>query len=227
MRISGRPWRCASLLVPLFLAGCMFGDLRQNLAQMDQYSVLRGTVRADHATDLPIIVVIYSGEKGREQLVDYFVQAGPGPYFFFVPAGDYRLAAFEDASGRSKGRPVLAGGKSLGGRIASMCVADGMPAAGLVFLGYPLHPPGKVDRVRAEHLSRIEVPMLLLQGTRDPFAQPERLEGVLAGLGDRATLVPIEGGDHSFRVRGHKADDHSTGAALAGTAAAWIRDVVG
>ena len=137
------------------------------------------------------------------------------------------LAAFEDASGRSKGRPVLAGGKSLGGRIASMCVADGMPAAGLVFLGYPLHPPGKVDRLRAEHLSRIEVPMLFLQGTRDPFAQPERLEGVLAGLGDRATLVPIEGGDHSFRVRGHKADDHSTGAALAGTAAAWIRDVVG
>jgi predicted alpha/beta-hydrolase family hydrolase len=137
------------------------------------------------------------------------------------------LAAFEDASGRSKGRPVLAGGKSLGGRIASMCVADGMPAAGLVFLGYPLHPPGKVDRLRAEHLSRIEVPMLFLQGTRDPFAQPERLEGVLAGLGDRATLVPIEGGDHSFRVRGHKADDRSIGAALAGTAAPWIRDVVG
>jgi pimeloyl-ACP methyl ester carboxylesterase len=98
MRIPGRRWRCASLLVTLFLAGCMFADLRQNLAQIDQYSVLRGTVRADHATDLPIIVVIYSGEKGREQLVDYFVQAGPGPYFFFVPAGDYRLAAFEDVN---------------------------------------------------------------------------------------------------------------------------------
>jgi uncharacterized protein len=136
------------------------------------------------------------------------------------------LAAFEDASRRSKDRPVLAGGKSLGGRIASMCVADGMPAAGLVFLGYPLHPPGKPDRLRAEHLSRIQVPMLFLQGTRDPFARPALLEGVIGAL-DRATLVPVEGGDHSFRVRGQKADDRAIGAALAGTAAPWVRDVVG
>jgi pimeloyl-ACP methyl ester carboxylesterase len=96
MRTSGHRRRWAWLLVSLFLAGCMFGDLRQNLAQIDEYAVLRGTVRADHPTDLPIIVVIYSGEKNREQLVDYFVLAGPGPYFFFVPARDYRLAAFED-----------------------------------------------------------------------------------------------------------------------------------
>jgi len=135
------------------------------------------------------------------------------------------LAAFEDASGRSKG-PVFAGGKSLGGRIASMCVADGMPAAGLVFLGYPLHPPGKPDRLRADHLGRIGVPMLFLQGTRDPFARPDLLEGGLGGLGDRATLVPVEGGDHSFRVRGHKADDRAIGAALAGIVAPWIRAVV-
>src|SRR5262245_36920478 len=140
---------------------------------------------------------------------------------------DAWLAAFGDASGRSKGRPVLAGGKSLGGRIASMCVADGMPASGLVFLGYPLHPPGKPERLRAEHLSRIEVPMLFLEGTRDPFARPDLLEGVLAGLGDRATLAPVEGGDHSFRVRGQKADDRAIGAALAGTAAPWVREVVG
>ena len=82
------------------------------------------------------------------------------------------------------GVPVLAGGKSLGGRIASMCVADGMPAAGLVFLGYPLHPPGKPERLRAEHLERITVPMLFLQGTRDPFAKPELLAKVLEGLGE-------------------------------------------
>ena len=137
------------------------------------------------------------------------------------------LAAFEDASVRAGGAPVLAGGKSLGGRIASMCVADGMPAAGLVFLGYPLHPPGKTDRLRAEHLARIEVPMLFLQGTRDPFARPDLLEGVLAGLGDRATLVPVEGGDHSFRVRGEKADDRDIGAALAGEAAPFVRRVAG
>ena len=85
-----------------------------------------------------------------------------------------------------------------------MCVADGMPAAGLVFLGYPLHPPGKPERLRAEHLERISVPMLFLQGTRDPFARTELLEGVLERLGDRATLVPVEGGDHSFRVRGRR-----------------------
>jgi uncharacterized protein len=137
------------------------------------------------------------------------------------------LAAFEDATGRAGTRPVLTGGKSLGGRIASMCVADGMPAAGLVFLAYPLHPPGKTDRLRAEHLARIEVPMLFLQGTRDPFARPDLLAGVLKGLGDRATLVPIEGGDHSFRVRGERTDDRTIGAALAGEAAPFVRGVAG
>jgi pimeloyl-ACP methyl ester carboxylesterase len=98
MRTSRHRWRWTWLLVSLFLVGCMFGDLRQNLAQIHEYAVLRGTVRADHPTDLPIIVVIYSGEKNREQLVDYFVLAGPGRYFFFVPAGDYRVAAFEDVN---------------------------------------------------------------------------------------------------------------------------------
>lgn len=121
--------------------------------------------------------------------------------------------------------PVLAGGKSLGGRIASMCVADGMGAAGLVFLGYPLHPPGKPDRLRADHLQRIEVPMLFLQGTRDPFAKPELLENVVGGLGDRATLERVEGGDHSFRVRGTKADDREIGASLAAVAAPFVRRV--
>jgi predicted alpha/beta-hydrolase family hydrolase len=137
------------------------------------------------------------------------------------------LAAFEEATGRGGARPVLAGGKSLGGRIASMCVADGMPAAGLVFLGYPLHPPGKTDRLRAEHLARIDVPMLFLQGTRDPFARPDLLAGVLEGLGERATLVPTEGGDHSFRVRGERTDDRTIGAALAGEVAPFVRRVAG
>ena len=123
--------------------------------------------------------------------------------------------------------PVLVGGKSLGGRIASMCVADGMDAAGLVFLGYPLHPPGKTERLRAEHLARITVPMLFLQGTRDPFAQPELLAKVLAQLRERATLVPIEGGDHSFNVRGVKADPREIGAGLAEHAAPFVRGVVG
>ena len=98
MRTPCRRRWWAGLLVSLLLAGCMFGDLRQNLAQINEYTVLRGTVRTDHPTDLPILVVIYSGEKDHEELVDYFVLAGPGPYFFFVPAGTYRLAAFEDVN---------------------------------------------------------------------------------------------------------------------------------
>ena len=135
--------------------------------------------------------------------------------------------AFTGASALAAGLPVLAGGKSLGGRIASMCVADGMAAAGLVFLGYPLHPPGKPERLRAEHLERISVPMLFLQGSRDPFAQPELLREVLAKLGDRATLVPIEGGDHSFAVRGVKADARAIGAGLAAHAGPFVRRIVG
>ena len=130
-------------------------------------------------------------------------------------------AAF--ARGVELGEPVWAGGKSMGGRIASMMVADGdLDAAGLVFVGYPLHPPGKPDRLRDEHLGRIRIPMLWLQGTADPFARWDLLEGVLDRLGKRATLHRIEGGDHSFRVRGQKRDDGGTGTALGEAAARFI-----
>jgi predicted alpha/beta-hydrolase family hydrolase len=134
--------------------------------------------------------------------------------------------AFDGVRAMAGDARVLVGGKSLGGRIASICVADGMAAAGLVFLGYPLHPPGKPDRLRADHLARIPVPMLYLQGTKDPFAKPELLEKVVAKLGDRATLDRIEGGNHSFRVRGEKADDREVGASLAAVAAPFVRRVV-
>jgi predicted alpha/beta-hydrolase family hydrolase len=133
--------------------------------------------------------------------------------------------AFEAASDRAAGGPVWASGKSLGGRIASMAAADGeIDPAGLVFLGYPLHPPGKPERIRDEHLYRIEAPMLFLQGTSDPFASPELLRSVVEKLGALATLVPFEGGGHSFEVRGRKRDPHEVGASLAPHAAAFIRD---
>ncbi|HZD17358.1 MAG TPA: alpha/beta family hydrolase [Actinomycetota bacterium] len=135
--------------------------------------------------------------------------------------------AFAGTSAMARGVPVLAGGKSLGGRIASMCVADGMPAAGLVFLGYPLHPPGKPERLRDEHLYRVGVPMLFLHGTKDPFASAELLRPVIERLGDRATYVPVEGGDHSFNVRGAKRDAREVGAALAGLAAPFVLRVAG
>jgi uncharacterized protein len=137
------------------------------------------------------------------------------------------LAAFETASGRAREERVWVGGKSLGGRIASLAVADGMPAGGIVFLGYPLHPPGKPERIRDEHLYRVEVPMLFLQGTRDPFASPDLLAGVVDRLGERATLVPIDGGDHSFNLRGARADPREVGARLAAPAASFIRERTG
>jgi len=94
---------------------------------------------------------------------------------------------------------VAIGGKSLGGRIASYVAAAGAPVRGLVFLGYPLHPAGRPDELRADHLPGVTVPMLFVEGTRDTLCDLERLRPVLARL-PRATLHTIEGGDHSFRV---------------------------
>ena len=133
-------------------------------------------------------------------------------------------AGLATARARAADEPVWASGKSYGGRIASMAVAEGMPAAGLVFLGYPLHPPGKPEAIRDEHLYGIQVPMLFLEGTRDPFATPELLQRVIAKLGDRASLISIDGGDHSFNVRGVKRDAREVGAGLAAPAAAFIRE---
>ncbi len=126
------------------------------------------------------------------------------------------------------GGPVWAAGKSLGGRIASMMVADReLDAAGLILVGYPLHPPGKPERIRDAHLPEIQVPMLFLQGTADPFAQPDLLAAVMKRLGPHATLHEVEGGDHSFRVRGTRRDDIGTGSALGEVAARFILDRVG
>jgi uncharacterized protein len=133
-------------------------------------------------------------------------------------------AVFDAAAARAGAdEPVWVGGKSFGGRMASMAVAEGMPAAGLVFLGYPLHPPGKPERVRAEHLAAIEVPMLFLQGTRDPFATGDVLRATLATLGDRATHHPIQDGGHSFEVPGAKRDPRKSAADAAPVVVEFIR----
>lgn len=98
--------------------------------------------------------------------------------------------------------PLLAGGKSMGGRMTSRAAAASPLSAvrGLVFLGFPLHPPGRASAGRAEHLYGLDLPMLFLQGTRDRFARPDLLQSVCERLGDRATLHLVEGGDHSFAV---------------------------
>jgi uncharacterized protein len=131
------------------------------------------------------------------------------------------VAAATDAAG---GVPVFAGGKSMGGRMASMAASEGgLPVRGLVFLGYPLHPPGKPDRLRDEHLADIDVPMLFLQGTRDALARIDLLRPVVERLGARAELVEIEGADHSFRRPGGPRDAAAIGAELAEPAASFAR----
>jgi predicted alpha/beta-hydrolase family hydrolase len=93
------------------------------------------------------------------------------------------------------------GGKSMGGRIASQVAAaspDGI--AGLVFLGYPLHPPGRPDKLRSKHLPDIRAPMLFVQGSRDAFGTPDELGPIMRELTAPADLCVVEGGDHSFKV---------------------------
>ena len=98
--------------------------------------------------------------------------------------------------------PIIAGGKSFGGRMTSTAAAEGMidSVSGIVFVGFPLHAPGRPSDDRAEHLFRVQVPMLFIQGTRDTLADLDLIKGVCKRLGKRATLHIVEGGDHSFKV---------------------------
>jgi len=104
---------------------------------------------------------------------------------------------------------IFLGGRSMGGRMCSMAVTEGLPAAGLVLVSYPLHPPGKPERMRTEHLPQIEVPCLFVSGTRDAFATPEELESATAAIPGAVTHVWLEGGDHGLRRR-----DAEVGAAV-------------
>lgn len=98
--------------------------------------------------------------------------------------------------------PLLAGGKSLGARMTSQAAAQGLlgPVKGLVFFGFPLHPPNRPATKRAEHLAKVSIPMLFLQGTRDTLADLTLLRPVCANLRSRATLHIIAEADHSFHV---------------------------
>jgi len=118
---------------------------------------------------------------------------------------------------------VAIGGKSLGGRVASYVAAAGAPVRGVVFLGYPLHPAGRPDALRADHLPTVPAPMLFVQGTRDTLCELDRLRPVLATL-PRALLHTIEGGDHSFRVpRRTGRRDEDVWDEIVGVTARWLR----
>jgi predicted alpha/beta-hydrolase family hydrolase len=117
---------------------------------------------------------------------------------------------------------LVIGGKSMGGRVASYVAGDTPGVDALVFLGYPLHPPGKTDKLRDQHLYALKIPMLFISGTKDTFAERGLLEGVVKKIGTNARLGWIEGGDHSLR-RGRK-DNDSLSLAL-DAIERWIREL--
>lgn len=128
------------------------------------------------------------------------------------------------AAAGTPGEPIWATGKSFGGRMASMAVAEGLEVSGLVFLGYPLHPPGNSAKLRDEHLYGITVPMLFMQGTNDPFASPNsQLAEVVERIGPNAELDWVEGGGHSFEVKGAKRSQSEVGAGLTGRVSSYVR----
>ena len=117
-------------------------------------------------------------------------------------------------SGASTPGPLALGGRSMGGRMCSLAVAQGLPAAALVLVAYPLHPPGRPDRLRVEHLPAIDVPCLFVSGTRDPFGTPDELTATAAIAGP----VTHEWVEARHELKG--ADDE-----VAGIVAAWLKSL--
>ena len=119
---------------------------------------------------------------------------------------------------------IVACGKSMGGRVASQMVAEGkLSLSRLIFLGYPLHAPGKKDQLRDAHLYRIQIPMLFFAGTRDALCDLDRLKTVLDRLTAPWDLEIIEGGDHSFQIpKTHPTSQADTHAQILQAAASWL-----
>lgn len=128
----------------------------------------------------------------------------------------YRAAANE---ARTSARKLVFAGRSMGGRIGSHIAAHGESCDGLIFLAYPLHPPGKPEKIRDAHLYEIKQPMLFLQGDRDAFATSDLLDATLEKL-PNATLHRVAGGDHSHKVSGRSTPDVT--AELVTAAATWL-----
>jgi uncharacterized protein len=129
------------------------------------------------------------------------------------------LAAVREAADALVARAGIAadrlvlGGRSMGGRICSMAVAEGLPAAGLVLISYPLHPPGKPETLRTAHLQDLKVPCLFVHGTRDPFASPAELTAATQAIPGPVTHEWVEGGQHGLK---------GADAAVAAVVASWV-----
>jgi predicted alpha/beta-hydrolase family hydrolase len=122
-------------------------------------------------------------------------------------------AALAERTGLPPERLVL-GGRSLGGRMCSLAVAEGLPALGLALVSYPLHPPGHPEKARTEHLPRLDLPCLFVSGTRDAFGTRAELEAATAAVPGPVTHVWLDGGDHGLRRRD---------AEVADAVAMWVR----
>src|SRR5436305_5630532 len=138
-------------------------------------------------------------------------------------------AAVAEGRRQLPGLPLIAGGKSFGGRMTSQAQAaaplDGV--VGLAFLGFPLHPPKRPSRERAEHLAHVKIPMLFLQGTRDEFAELSELEPVCRARGNHATLRLFQDADHSFHVPARTGrTDAEVRAEMLDALAGWVGRVV-
>jgi predicted alpha/beta-hydrolase family hydrolase len=114
-------------------------------------------------------------------------------------APDRAPVLIADVVGAVPGKRWVLGGRSMGGRICSMAVAEGLPAAGLVLISYPLHPPGKPDKLRVEHLPAITVPCLFVSGTRDAFGAPAELERWTATIAGDVTHLWVDGKGHDLK----------------------------
>jgi hypothetical protein len=129
-------------------------------------------------------------------------------------APDRAPVLLADIAAAVPGPGWVLGGRSMGGRMCSMAVADGLPAAGLVLICYPLHPPGKPEKLRTEHLPRVGVPCLFISGTRDAFGTPTELEAATATIPGEVTHVWVDGKGHDLK---------GADALIATTVADWLR----
>lgn len=171
-------------------------------------TVLRGVLLAPGASasrDQPALVALDSALTASGLLVrrmDFpYRQAGrraPDRQPVLVAAVVAEAASLATEAGVDPGAIVL-GGRSMGGRMCSIAVAEGLPAAGLVLISYPLHPPGRPERRRTEHFPTLAVPCLFVSGTRDAFGSPDELTAATAAIAGPVTHHWLEGKDHGMR----------------------------
>jgi predicted alpha/beta-hydrolase family hydrolase len=164
--------------------------------------------------------------RGRRVLLHNFPYSEAGRRRIDPPARlEETVAAMVAAARKDGARRVVAGGRSMGGRMATRAAAAGLEVDALLLLAYPLHPPGEFDKLRDAHLPHVAAPpMFFVQGTRDEFARPDLLQAVLDRLGDRATLHRVDGGDHAFSMpRGTRRPVREVQVEIADAADGWLR----